>query len=300
MFDFLNALQDALSSVVGEIEQLVVFLFEALISVFQFLGSLILGIFGYQGQVNADIGSFFGETVGSFFKSIFSAILKGIVKFGAWLAAIFGPILKHLRQISQYIDRLYRTYVVPILRWIRLARLFLTLLKALGVKWAKKLDAILGTIQNDIQRAFLTIRGYLNILIDLANILADPTMLLRRPTTLLSIMRISRAAVRMFTGLPPGFFFPSPVKGAPLGLGFTGKGFDPSDPLQNPPPSYYLAFDGGVGDFSGLDPGTTIPDDAADSLQPWQYFTDSAWDVSPCVDPVACQAEAARLALQGA
>lgn len=299
MFDFLNALQDALGSVVGEIEQVIVFLFNALISVFEFLGSLVLGIFGYQAQVNSDIGNFFGESVSGFFKGIFQALIQGIVKFGAWLASIFGPVLKFLRTISRYIDRIYRTYVVPILRWIRLARLFLTLLKALGVKWAKKLDNILGTIQNDIQRAFLLIRGYLNILIDLANILADPTMLLRRPTTLLSIMRVSRAAIRMFTGLPPGFFFPSPVKGAALGLGFMPRGFDPKDPLQNPPASYYLAFDGGVPSFAGLAPGDTIDDTAADFISPFDYFTDDAWPESPCVDPVACQAEAARLAIQG-
>lgn len=299
MDDLFGAIGDAISSVAAFLEQLVIYLFQVLLLVLQFIWSVLLAVGNFFFTVIQDIGNFFVHLWNDFFKGIFVSIFNAIGKFGQWLSNIFGPVVKFLKTVSQFIDKIYRTYIMPFLKILRIARIFLTLLRALGIKWAGTLDSILGTIQNDIQRAFLTIKGYLNVLTDLLNILADPSNLLRRPTTLLSLKRVFNASVRMFTGLPPGFMFPSNSSSAPYGLGFISAKFDPSDPIQNPPASYYLAFDGGTPDFSGLDPGTTIADDAADNLNPLNFFSDSISSQTDCVDPESCIDLATQLALAG-
>jgi len=294
---FLDPIIQFLQGLGSEILAVLVYLFQLIIIVFQFIWQFLVLIGNFFFTLMQDVGNFFVHLWTSFFKGIFTAVFNGIVKFGQWLSNIFGPVVKFLTKVSQFITRIYRAYIMPILRIIRIARVFLTLLRALGIKWAVKLDQILGTIQADIQRAFLLIRGYLNVIIDLLNILSDPSNLLRRPTSLLSIMRVWHAAIRMFTGLPPAFFMPALGASQPLGVGGLPKHFNPSDPLQNPPASYYLAFDGGVPDYSFLGPGDTIADDAPDTLQPAAYFTDDYRQLGDCVDPVACLTQAALLRL---
>ncbi len=290
--DFLNQILDGLGSLVGDIISALVFLFKLIVSAFRFLFNGILTLAGYNVQGFSDAGGLFGIQWGQFFKNIFGGLLNAIVTFGKWLKDIFGPVVKFLRTVSKWIDRIYNRYVRPILRIIRIARVFLNLLRQLGFKWAGKLDAILGKVQTDIQRGFLLIKQYLNVVIDLLNILADPTNLLRRPTTLLSLRRIFHAFIRQVTGLPPGFFFPSPSKLAPHGLGFVPANFDPNDPVQNPPPSYYLAYDAGVPSFDFLGPGDTIADDSIDTVGPMDFFSSDSGLELECDDPDLCMQQA--------
>jgi len=299
MFDFLDALTQGVLDVASEIGAFVQFLFGVLVSVFQFLWLVLQLVFQSFSKLFVDVGKLLDHVWTHFFKSIFVDTLNAIGKFGRWLRNILAPAVKFLRNISQYIDRIYNHYVRPFLRILRIARVFLTLLRQLGVKWAGKLDAILGKVQNDIQRAFLTVKQYLNVMIDLLNIIADPTNLLRRPTTLLSLRRIWHAFIRQYTGLPPGFFVPSASKLAPTGLGFLPSKFDPGDPLQNPPPSYYLSFDDGVQSFDFLQPGDTIADASIDDVGTVDYFSPDAYPAADCLDIPGCRDEIVRAA-QGA
>jgi|SRR5215472_9276768 len=297
--DFLDGLLNFLGNFGSEIAQLILQLFQIIVTIFQFLWQVLGIVFNFFLKIVQDVGKFFTHIWDKFFKGIFTDVLKGIVKFGQWLKGIFGPVVKFLRTASRFIDRIYNHYIRPILRWIRIARVFLQLLKALHIKWAAKLDSILGKVQTDIQRAFLTVKQYLNVVIDLLNILADPSNLLRRPTTLLSLRRIWHAFIRQYTGLPPGFFVPSPSKLAPPGLGLLPFNFDPRDPLQNTPPSYYLAFDGGVPSFDFLVEGETIADDSIDSVAPADFYNSDLYPGPVCDDIPGCRDQLVSLA-QGA
>lgn len=296
---FFDDLLAALADVAGIIEQAVAFIFSLLVQVAQFLwaGLQLVGKFFFT--LLQDVGKFFQHVWDNFFKGIFSHILQGIESLGKFLHNIFGPVVRWLRNASRFIDLIYRRYLRPILRWIQIARVFLQLLRALHIKWAGKLDSILGKVQHDIQQGYLFIKGILNTVIDLLNILTDPTNLLRRPTTLLSIRRILNALIRQVTGLPPGFFIPSPSKFAPLGLGSLPHNFDPRNPLHNPPPSYYLGLDSGVPSFETLGPGETIDDTAADLVGPLDFFSSVTVEQATCIDPVQCLNDAARIYTSG-
>jgi hypothetical protein len=291
---FLDGLVGFLGSVASEIAQAIVFLVNIIVQVFQFIWDVIQIVAAYILQVFKAIGGFFEHLWTNFFKGIFTKLIDGIGKLTQWLQSKLRPIIQFLTKARQFIDRIYKQYFGPILKAIQHVRQFLQILKLLHIKIAAQLDAILGQVQRDINGVFLQIRGILNTAIDLLNIVADPSKLLRKPTMVLSLRRTIHAFIRQVTGMPPGFYFPSPSKSAPRGLGFLPANFDANNPLHNPPPSYYLGLDSGVPSFDFLGDGETIPDEAADGMLPLGFFDGQAWPDSNCVDVDACLLLAAQ------
>jgi hypothetical protein len=296
---FLDGLIGALGGLADEILQVLVYLFNLLIQVFEFIWSVIGIVADFMLKVFKSIGSFFVHLWDNFFKQIFVKLFHGIQALTTFLESKLRPVIKFLLKVRKYIDQIYKAYVAPFLKLIQHIRQFLQILKLLHVKFAVELDKILGQVQRDVQGVFLQIRGILNTTIDLLNILADPTKLLRKPTMVLSIRRSINALIRQTTGMPPGWYFPSPRPSAPKGLGFLPANFDPSNPDHNPPPSYYFGLDSGVPSFDFLGDGDTIPDESVDGLSMFDYFDDSAWAESDCVDIEACLLEAQQAAITG-
>jgi hypothetical protein len=291
---FLDGISEALSSLANELLAIIIYVFNLVVIVFEFIWSIIQVIAGYIVAGFKAAGSFFEHVWNGFFKGIFAKLIDGIGKLTQWLQARLKPIIQFLTQARKYIDKIYKQYFGPILKAIQHVRQFLQILKLLHIKIAAQLDAILGQVQRDINGVFLQIRGILNTAIDLLNIVADPSKLLRKPTMVLSLRRTIHAFIRQVTGMPPGWYFPSPSKSAPRGLGFLPSNFDANNPLHNPPPSYYLSLDSGVPSFDFLGDGETIPDEAADGMLPLGFFDGQAWPDSNCVDVDACLLLAAQ------
>ncbi len=274
-------------------------LFNLIVQVFVFLFNFLVLVAQYVVGVFKAVGGFFQHLWDHFFKGIFLKVFHGLQSLSSFLEAHLRPIIKFLQSVQKYIDRIYNMYVRPFILMIQHIRQFLSILRALHINIANKLDAVLGTIQRDVQGVFLTIRATLNATIDLLNLIADPSMLLRRPTLLLSYRRVFNAFIRQVTGLPPGFFFPSPRKSAPKGLGFLPLNFDPANPAHNPPASFYLGLDEGVPSLAGLDPTLPVPNEFVDGTPVMDNFNDDLWVDDGCIDPVNCLNQAARILFNG-
>jgi hypothetical protein len=285
---FLDGIIGFLGGAESAILSVLVQLFKLVIAIFQFIWQAILIVVNYLLSAFKAVANFFSHVWSNFFKGIFTHLYNGIVKVTQWLESHLRPIIQFLQKVQKYIDKIYKTYIAPVLKMIQRIRQFLSILRLLHVQWAIKLDAILSKVQTDIQRVFLEIRGILTTAIDLLNIVADPLRLLRKPTLILSLRRTIHALIRSVTGLPPGFFFPSPRKGAPKGLGFLPLNFDARNPDHNPPASYYLGLDYGVPGLDGHDPTVPVPDEFINSMERIDYFDDDAWPLSPCIDVEAC------------
>lgn len=291
--DFLNGIISALGGVASAIEQILVYLFNLIIQIFQFIWDVINIIAEFMLKVFKSIGGFFVHIWNEYFKGIFTKVFSGLQKLSRFLESKLRPIIQFLQKARKFIDKIYKQYVAPFLKAIQHIRQFLQILKLLHVKFAAELDKALGQIQRDVQGVFTQIRGILNTTIDLLNIIADPSKLLRRPTMVLSMRRTIHALIRQTTGLPPGWYFPSPRPSAPRGTGFLPANFNPDDPNHNPPPSYYLGLDSGVPSFDFLGDGETIPDGSVDGLPVFDYFDNEAWPTGNCVNVEACLLDAA-------
>jgi hypothetical protein len=86
-----------------------------------------------------------------------------------WLKDTFGPTLDWLQNLARKLRDFYRDYVQPWLDIIDVTRRALRVLGALGIEWAKQLDAKLGAIEDAIASRFLQIVGYLNDVINVVN-----------------------------------------------------------------------------------------------------------------------------------
>jgi len=228
----------------------------------------------------------------NFIKRIFGKVLAAISKAHAWLEAKLSPIIRFLQRVRALYDRWFRLYIRPLLNTIQRIRRVLAILRLLHIHFADKLDAQLAKIEGKISQAVLTIRGILNNVIDVVTILSDPLLIIRRPTLVYSIRRIGLSLVRVFTGLPPGFFFPSPKKGAKVGSGFLPPGFNFQDTTFNPPASNYLGNDGLPDGFSGFVAGVTPDDSSVDDLSELDYFDESLYAQPACNDTASCLADA--------
>ena len=297
MLDWLLDFTNDLGAASAAIWDALVFLFNLLVAVAKFLLQLIEDIWDALVAVFKKVASFFHMLWEDFFKKIFLGLFNVLRKLHGWLEAHLGPVIKFLGKVRNYLDRIFRLYIKPFLNMIQHVRRFLEILRLLGVKWAAALDAKLGKFEADIAGLFLTLRGIVTAGIDILNCLADPLNLFRRPTAVLSIRRIIPSLVRVTTGLPIGYFLPSPRKGVGAGLGFLPDNFDPSDPTMNPPASSYFSGDDGLGAFSGFTSGEVPDDGAVDDLTVLDYFNTDLYPPPQCTDWISCLQENVNRAL---
>jgi hypothetical protein len=253
-----------------------------------FLASAVKNVIEFFKKLAGSVANILGHIWTGFFKKIFTALLHGIQDVHKFLEAKLRPIIDYLKKIRAFYDRWYKQYMRPILNMMQNIRKGLQILKLFHVKFAQDLDKRIAGIEAQLTNTFLTVRGIFNSLIDFTNAIADPLRLLRHPTVVLSLRRAFNGSLRLFTGRPPGYFFPSPRARAGPGLGPVAHGFLASDPGDNPPASSYLQGDDGLGTFDGFAPGVTPQATDVDGAQPLDYFDDSLYDIPTCSDLASC------------
>lgn len=281
-------------SIAQYLVQLLQWIWGVLVQVANFLWGALQQVFKYAWGFLKKAATLFRTLWDGFFKKIWNAVLKAIQKAHQWLEAKLSPIINFLKRMRAFYDRWFRYYIKPLLNFLQKIRKIIAVLRLLHIHILDGLDKQIAKIENKITQAVLTIRGVLNSLIDLVNLIADPMQILRRPTLVYSFRRIALGLVKVFTGLPPGFFIPSPKKSAPKGAGFLPLNFNANDPIWNPPASAFMGNDGLPGDFNGFTPGVEPDDSAVNDLIMLEYFDGELYDDPVCVDPSGCFDQAFR------
>lgn len=115
-----------------------------------------------------------------------------------WLEDVFAPVFKFLRFIRQWVLDFYAKYVRPILDVLGIAQKALRVLEALGVDWAKRLDAELAEIQRRIDAPFRFALEQINRVINLVNRIVDGNGLFQRAMLIRSFERDVRYVSRAF------------------------------------------------------------------------------------------------------
>lgn len=292
MGDWFDGLLGAADAIGADIIAFLQWLVSALVAVFTYLYELLAAVFNFFYSLMQKLVGFFKTLWTDFFKGIFTSLWGAIVKVHDWLEGILSPVIHFLQTIRKWVDWFFTTYVKPFLNILNHIRSFLNLLRAFGIKWAAQLDAILGKVEADIAGAFSKLQGYLNSLIGIVNSLADPLGLFRRPTFVMSMRRIFPSFARGVSGMPLGYFFPSPRRNPGNGLGPTQFPFDSTSTTQNPLPSGYLGGDDGLGDFGGWDGTDPLADDSMDTMTAMDYFNDDLYPGPVNSDPVSAADDA--------
>lgn len=292
MGDWLDGLASAADAIGAEIVAFLQYLVGLLVAIFTYLYTLLAAVFEYFLALMQKIAGFFSTLWNDFFKGIFTSLWSAIVKVHAWLESILSPIIHFLQTVRAWVDWVFKTYIKPFLTILSQVRNFLNILRQFGIKWAAQLDAWLGKVQADIAGAMLKVQGYLNALIGIVNSLADPLGLFRKPTFVMSMRRIFPSFMRGVSGMPLGYFFPSPKPDAPPGTQSPPLGWSTHKITYDPPPSGYFPEDDGLGDFGGWDGLDPLADTDADNMMSLDYFNDDVYPDPVTTDPAQAAQDA--------
>lgn len=288
MFDFLGGLLNKLSGLAAALEQVLVFLVNLIVQVFQFVWGVLVNVFNFLYKIATKSVQFFHHLWTGFFKDIWPKVVKTLRKVHDFLEAKLKPIIHFLKTYRDLIDRNYRLYIKPILNFLQRVRQVLQVMRLMHIGFAKALDQKIAQVETLLTRNFLQLRGVLTSMINALNAVVDLPLLFRKPVLVLSVRRVFLSLVKVITGLPPGFWFPSPRKNAPKGTGFIASDANLKDPAVNPPASSYLSGDDGLSGFEGFDPGVTPDNSAVDDLDSLDFFNSELYPPLGCDDAFIC------------
>lgn len=140
---------------------------------------------GNVATVLAAVKRFIQRTFGP----LFDMLRNLVMKISRILDRIIGPIIDFLVKVKEHVWAIYRDIVRPILDIIEFIRIPLRILSLFGIEWAKKLDATLAAIEDEIVENFAFVMGKLNQAINFLNEIVDVNGLLKRITLMRSLMR---------------------------------------------------------------------------------------------------------------
>jgi hypothetical protein len=141
-------------------------------------------------------------------KDLWSKVLKPAwTKFNAWidkahdwLVTKFGPILCWLQKARKYLDVLWNRVLKPILEVIDVARAVLKIFSALGIDWAKRLDAKLAALEDWIVDRFTEVRARITRAEDWIDRIVDFDGFFQRVILLRSLFRDAGDAWNVLVG----------------------------------------------------------------------------------------------------
>lgn len=182
-------LGDALAFIEGEIVAAISFLFNLLVAVANYIIGGVNFTFGFFDTLAQDVkkwGKWIWEQIT---KISLIKLLKGLRDALAALKRFVDRIVGWLLKIRKWYDQYFNQFVKPILNAIRHLRQVLQIFRLLGFKWAARLDARLAQIENRIVSAYVLLRTHLNQVVSWAELIADPTGILRRNPLYAGILR---------------------------------------------------------------------------------------------------------------
>jgi hypothetical protein len=195
--DFFGAI---LSSIIAVINAII----GALSALIQILQTVLSAIYSALQAVAAAVWSAikliargFIHVISDIIHGRFLHLLQDYIDLKNKLAELLAPILKILQTIRKYFNQFV---LVPLLRYINLIqqiRQFLTIFRLLGFKWAVKLDAYLVKQEQMIVTNTLVLQSWLNFTIDILDLIADPSLILRKNFLLASLLSYLGAIKRI-------------------------------------------------------------------------------------------------------
>lgn len=276
MFDFLGAIAGGLftagTTVLGALQPI----WQMMTSGFQSIYSALSTVGNFLWSTLKRIGAFLDHLWQDFFKGLFRDALHWMGKVFAFLHKYAALAFKYIHRVQQFLDRYYKQYIRPQLLMLQRMRQVLGVFRLLHIHTFDKLDKYLQHAESQLVGTFLQIRGYVNLVAGFVNDLGSPLGVLKLVLFGAAGPRQSAAVVRIFTGLPIGWFFPNYKKSAQPWEKPVFSSSQLLDPASNPPPSSLLSgvnIPDAPDSFTGASP---IPDDAElDSGTPLYTYDDA-------------------------
>jgi hypothetical protein len=185
------------------------------------------GRFGFDFTWTFSLFSNFADTVSLLLHSFFNFLIRGLrgalaifkviwdkvfkrgllkilelySKLRGALARVFGPLLRNLRRIRDWLDKVYYPRLLKIINMIQRVRQMLSILRIFNVAWAKRLDERLLRLETKIAEPYLRLRDAINTISTYLNLLVDPSLILRANPLIAGIIGALGQLVRGIFGI---------------------------------------------------------------------------------------------------
>lgn len=178
--DLINFFLGSLLRLVLSFLNFLVFLFQLLLSILVFIWNVLVIVANFLFDGLVKVARFFRLIWDKVIKAPLLKLLELYNRLVAYLERTLGPIIRVLRRIVERLRRYYILYVLPILNVIQTLRRVLIIFRLLGFRFAQRLDRFLLELQTRINAVFATILGHLNQVLNILNLIIDPTFLIAR------------------------------------------------------------------------------------------------------------------------
>ncbi len=186
-----DAFQAFIVDVINFILRVLSIVVAVLRAVIVFLGKGFAALFRGVKHVISDI-------VHGRFLHLWEDYLKLKAKIKAW----FDKHLRWLLELRRRFDEWFRRTIVPILNLLQRIRRVLAIFRVFHLKFAEKLDALLGRLESKIIRNVLVLRQKVNEISTIINLILDPSLVIRNVPLLRSIWTALDDITRTFFHFP--------------------------------------------------------------------------------------------------
>ena len=202
MFDFFAALGDALfngiTAAIQLIQEVVRYLLFLVTVIYQVLVAVVQFLEKAFGILLRAIKHILSDIIHGRFLHLYEDYLKLKARLKKWFEDHLGWLLR----LRKAFDDWYRHTIIPILNMIQRLRAILAIFRIFHLKFAQKLDDLLGALEAKIIKNTLALRGKLNEIVSILELVLDPSLLIRQNVLLLSAQRAIRS---LFNSLGLGF-----------------------------------------------------------------------------------------------
>jgi hypothetical protein len=191
-FDFGGGIPTIGDNQTNAILSLIIAILNALIAVLNFILTLIAAVINFLvkafGVVVRGIRHVISDIVHGRFVHLYKDYLELKAKLRKWVEDHLGWLLKLRKQFDDW----YRNTIIPILNLIQRLRAILAVFRIFHLKFAEKLDELLGRLEAKIIKNTLALRGKLNEVVSIIDLVLDPGLLIRQNVLLGSATRAIR------------------------------------------------------------------------------------------------------------
>jgi hypothetical protein len=190
LFNAINTIEDARTNWLLSI---IIAILNALIAVLNFilavLNAVITFLFKVFGILVRGIRHIISDIVHGRFLHLYEDYLRLKKRIKKW----FEDHLDWLLRLRKAFDDWYRNVIIPILNLIQRIRAVLAVFRIFHLKFAEKLDALLGRLEAKIIKNTLALRSKLNEVVTIIDLVLDPGLLIRDNVLLASAARSIKA-----------------------------------------------------------------------------------------------------------
>ncbi|SRR6266571_3679649 len=196
-FDFGNAIPSIGDPQTNAILTIIVAILNAIIAVLNFIIAVIGAIVHFLVKASLlfvrGVKHVISDIVHGRFLHLYQDYLRLKAAIRKWIDDHLGWLLR----LRAAFDRWFKNTIVPILNLIQRLRAVLAVFRIFHLKFADKLDRLLGRLESKIIRNTLKLRAKLNEIVTIIDLVLDPGLLINNNVLLASAARSIRALMNL-------------------------------------------------------------------------------------------------------